>query len=186
MRRNVFIFHGTDGHPEDNWFPWLKERLEEKGQQVFVPRFLIGNQDTLAARLIVLNQYQKNINENAIMIGHSRGGLFLFRVLEKLNHPIHAAFFVSASVGIKPYIFYHEGNKFAGGYDFNWGDIRTKAKHFMVYHSDNDPYTCLDNGKAIAKNLGVKLTFIPNAGHLNARSGYTKFEKLLEDIEAIL
>ncbi len=29
--RNVFIFHGTEGYPEENWFPWLKEKLEAVG-----------------------------------------------------------------------------------------------------------------------------------------------------------
>ena len=28
MVNNVFIFHGTEGYPEENWFPWLKEKLE--------------------------------------------------------------------------------------------------------------------------------------------------------------
>ena len=37
--RNIFIFHGTEGYPEENWFPWFKEKLEEMGHEVFVPQF---------------------------------------------------------------------------------------------------------------------------------------------------
>ncbi|MBU1951513.1 hypothetical protein KJ733_01220 [Patescibacteria group bacterium] len=36
---NIFIFHGVDGHPGENWFPWLKKKLESYGQKVFVPKF---------------------------------------------------------------------------------------------------------------------------------------------------
>ena len=39
MPNNIFIFHGTEGYPEENWFPWLKEKLENKGYKVFVPQF---------------------------------------------------------------------------------------------------------------------------------------------------
>ena len=38
----------------------------------------------------------------------------------------------------------------------------------------------------LAKKLGIKLTFIPKAGHLNAESGWTRFDKLFQDIEKIL
>ena len=71
-------------------------------------------------------------------------------------------------------------------FQFNWPSIINKSKNFTVYHSDNDPYVSLGNGEGLAKELGVSLTFIPNAGHINAESGWTKFEKLLEDIEKIL
>ncbi len=37
--QNVFIFHGSSGYPEENWFPWLKQKLEDKGLEVFVPKF---------------------------------------------------------------------------------------------------------------------------------------------------
>ncbi|MDP3875283.1 MAG: alpha/beta hydrolase, partial [bacterium] len=35
--KRVFIVHGWDGHPEEGWFPWLKEELEKKGFEVSVP-----------------------------------------------------------------------------------------------------------------------------------------------------
>ncbi|HUD19221.1 MAG TPA: alpha/beta hydrolase [Patescibacteria group bacterium] len=186
MKRNIFIFHGTGGNPEENWFPWLKERLERKGHQVFVPQFPLPENDSLETRLKVLEKYNKYIDANTILIGHSRGGLFLFRVLERLKDPVYASFLVSASIGIKPYVLYRESYKFSNGYKFDWDVIRSHSKKFFVYHSDNDPYTSLKNGKAIANHLMVKLTCISNAGHFNRASGYTKFEKLFQDILSVL
>lgn len=87
-------------------------------------------------------------------------------------------------VGVKPILYFDSDEKFSG-FKFNWENIRGGAKNFAVYHSDNDPYVSLGNGKELAKQLGVGLTFIPNAGHLNAESGYTKFDQLLEDIKKI-
>ncbi len=119
------------------------------------------------------------------MIGHSLGGLFLLRVLERLPNPIFAAFFVSAPIGIKPIRYYDSDYRFSG-FSFNWRLIKSKAKYFSVFHSDNDPYVSLANGKELAKKLRVKLNFIPNAGHLNAESGYAKLNELLQEINLAL
>lgn len=185
MKRNVLIFHGTGGSPEINWFPWLKNELEKRDCQVFVPRFPTPNGQSLNSWLKVLNDYQQYINSDTILIGHSLGGLFLTRIMERLENPVFAAFFVSASIGVKPIKFY-ESDRIFSDFDFDWEKIKSNAKNFFVYHSDNDPYVCLGNGEELAKKLGVELSFIPQAGHLNSESGYTKFDKLLTDIESIL
>ena len=39
--RNFFIFHGSYGHPGENWYPWLKQELESMGHRVFIPTFPI-------------------------------------------------------------------------------------------------------------------------------------------------
>jgi predicted alpha/beta hydrolase family esterase len=186
MERDVLIFHGTAGSPEGNWFPWLKGKLEEKGCRVVVPRFPTPEGESLTSWLEVLQAYKDRIGTETILVGHSKGGLFTLRVLEKLQKPAHATFLVSAPIGIKPILYYKEDAAFSPGFDFDWDAIRKNSKHFTVYHSDTDPYVCLDNGRELAKKLGVELQFIPNAGHLNAESGYTKFDKLLEDIEKVL
>jgi len=36
-----------------------------------------------------------------VIIGHSLGGVFTLRILEKLDHPIKAAFFVGAPIGVR-------------------------------------------------------------------------------------
>lgn len=184
--KTVFIFHGTGGSPEGNWFPWLKKELEARGCWVYVPRFPHPENHHLSDWLEVLKKYEKDIvDEDTIFVGHSLGGLFLLRVLELLKKPARAAFFVSTPIGIKP-IRYYESDFAFSGFSFNWPEIKRKAEYFAVYHSDNDPYVSLGNGVELAKQLGIKLKFIPKAGHLNAESGYTKFHLLLMDIEKSL
>jgi len=184
--REVLIFHGTGGSPEGNWFPWLKKELEKKDCRVFVPQFPDPRENHhLEDWLKVLKGYEQHVNKQSILIGHSLGGLFLLRVLERLKHPVAAAFFVAAPVGVKPILYYDSDEKFSG-FEFDWGKIRKGAGHFKVYHSDNDPYVSSGNGKELAKQLGVDLTFIPNAGHINAESGYTKFDLLLADVNKYL
>ena len=40
------IFHGSFGSPEGNWFPQLKESLENIGQEVIVPQLPVEDWDT--------------------------------------------------------------------------------------------------------------------------------------------
>lgn len=183
---NVFIFHGTEGHPQENWFPWLKEKLESKGCRVFVPQF--PSPPVVPAKISewfdVLKNYEQFINEDAILIGHSLGGVFTLRILEQLKHPVRAAILVGTPIGVRPILNYDRDNGFSG-FSFNWPTIKAGTKQFIVYQSDNDPYVSLGNGEELARELDVKLSFIPNAGHFNTRAGYTKFEDLLDKIESI-
>ncbi|MBI2337659.1 serine hydrolase family protein [Candidatus Daviesbacteria bacterium] len=182
----VLIFHGTGGSPEGNWFPWLKNELEQKGHKVFVPKFPDPREgNNLEDWLKVLEQYQEHINNQTILVGHSLGGLFTLRVLERLEKPVDAAFLVAAPIGVKPILYYDSDAQFSG-FEFDWEKIKQGAKHFGVYHSDNDPYVSLGNGEQLAQHLGVDLTFIPQAGHINAESGFTKFEPILKDINKLL
>ena len=113
------------------------------------------------------------------------GGIFTLRVLEKLNHQIKSAFFVGAPIGVRPILNYDRDSAFSG-FDFDWEEIRKKAGNFVVFQSDDDPYVGLDNGKELAKNLGVELSFVPNAGHFNKKAGYLEFEQLKEKVLEVL
>lgn len=183
---NIFIFHGTEGFPEENWFPWLKQKLEEKGHKVFVPQF--PSPPVVSAKITewfdVLKDYEQYINKDTIIIGHSLGGVFALRLLEKNNHKIKAACFVGTPIGIKPILNYNRDSNFSG-FDFDWDNIKNKSDNFIVFQSDDDPYVSLGNGKELANKLGVELSFIPNAGHFNKRAGYTKFNELLDKLNKL-
>ena len=180
--RTAFIFHGTEGYPEENWFPWLKKELERIGFSVIVPQFPTLKNQSLESWLKVFEQHEHLLSPDTILIGHSLGGAFLLRVLEKYNVKIRAAFLVAAPIGILP-IKNYDSDKLFVLQPFDWQKIKSRAGKFAIFHSDNDPFVSLGNGEELARQLGTKLTLVPNAGHFNTKSGYTKFELLLEKIK---
>jgi len=187
MSSNIFIFHDTEGYPDENWFPWMKQELEQKGYKVIIPQF--PTPPVVSAKINewfeVLKKYEQDIDENTIFIGHSLGGIFTLRILEKLQHPVKAVFLVGTPIGVRPILNYDRDDNFSG-FAFDWGEIKKKSKNFVVFQSDTDPYVSLDNGKELAKHLKIELNFIPNAGHFNAKAGYLKFEELRDKVLPIL
>ena len=180
---NVFIFHGTGGHPEENWFPWLKRELEKIGCRVIVPHFPTPENQSLENWLKILDNFKQFLTEGTILVGHSLGGAFLLRVLERYDIQVKAAFIVAAPIGIQPIKNYESDRLFLGKFAFDWKKIKNHCGKFFIFHSDNDPYVALDNGKELSKKLNAKLILIPQAGHFNESAGYTKFDELLEKIK---
>jgi len=184
---NIFIFHGTEGYPEENWFPWLKEKLEAKGHKVFVPQF--PSPPVVPAKISewfnVLKNYEQYIDEGSILVGHSLGGVFTLKILEKLKYSVEAAFFIGTPIGVRPILNYDRDSSFSG-FSFDWSIIKSKSKNFVVFQSDNDPYVSLGNGEELAKKLGAEFCFVPNAGHFNKKAGYIKFDELLKKVELLL
>jgi len=50
------------------------------------------------------------------------------------------------------------------------------AKEVQMIVSDNDPWVALDEAKHISKQCDASFTVLENAGHINADSGYGKWE----------
>ncbi|MFH1225303.1 MAG: alpha/beta fold hydrolase [Candidatus Diapherotrites archaeon] len=185
VMKNAIIIHGTEGHPKENWFPWLKEQLEKHGYDVIIPQFPTPKNQNPRAWFGVFKNYEKFLNRDTILIGHSCGGAFLLRVLEKTKTKVKVAVFVAASAGVKPIKYYEADRPFVEA-PFDWEKIRNSSGHFFVFHSEDDPLICIANGEKIAKELGVELIRLKDAGHFNSKAGYDKFGLLLEKLEPIL
>jgi predicted alpha/beta hydrolase family esterase len=178
------IIHGAYGFPGENWFPWLAEQLKKKGAKAIVPTFPTPEGQTLDTWLNVFNKEVGKLDNKTVLIGHSLGTLFILRVLERAQNSIKAAFLVSSlanrELGIPD--FDNIKTTFVAG-DVDWEKIRSKSEAFYVYHSDNDPYIQPALGLEVAINLRTDLRIIHNGGHINTAAGFTKFDRLLVDIE---
>ncbi len=179
---NIFIFHGADGNAKENWFPWLKEKLEEEGHAVIVPSFPNSDEPKLNEWLEHLKKYKEQINEDSILIGHSLGAAFALRLLEQRSIDIKACFLVSAVWDVMNNEYDEKTTSFIEG-RFNWELLKKKAKHFEVIHSNNDPYIALEKAEVLADKLNVPVSLVQDAGHFNNSSGYTKFDLLLEKVK---
>lgn len=182
----VVIIHGAYGSPGENWIPWLKRELEKLNCEIVVPRFPTPKGQELNKWLAILNKAIPKWNGDIIFVGHSLGPTLILKKIEELEKPIKAAFLVSGflgKLGLKDFdainaSFFEKG--------LNWKKIRQHCQNFFVYNSDNDPYVPLSHGEKLAKNLGVKLNIVRNAGHINTAAGYTKFPRLLENIKRFI
>lgn len=79
MKRAV-ILHGTDALPMSGWRPWLKDKLEAEGYEVWVPA-LPGNHTPNAK---VYNDFLLTSGwdfTNNIVIGHSSGAVEVLNLL---------------------------------------------------------------------------------------------------------
>ncbi|MFH1978179.1 MAG: alpha/beta hydrolase [Candidatus Aenigmatarchaeota archaeon] len=180
-----FIVHGAYGNPEGNWFPWLKEELEKLDCRVFVPKFPTPEGQNLDNWLVVAEEYVHYFDENTFFVGHSIAPAFLLSLLEKLQIPIKAGFFVSGFLdNINNPTFDTINKTFYRKFD--WKKIKRSCKKFYVFHSDNDPYVPLNKGKELARRLETDPIIVKGGGHLNAESGYYKFNLLLEKIKSEL
>ena len=182
LKMKFFIIHGISGHSQENWFPWLKKKLEELGHLVIIPNFPNPDNPKLGEWLDYFNQYQEQLDENSILVGHSLGAPFLLSILEKQK--VKAAFFVAGFCSLPENEFKDKMSDFIKNYD--WEKIRQNCDYSFVFHSDNDPYVSIEKGKELVRNLNGDLTVVSGAGHFNSSAGYNKFELLLEKIKEIL
>ena len=183
---NVFIIHGSFGSPEENWFPWLKQELEVLGVKVFVPAFPTPEGQSLAVWMKAFEEYKQFLDEETIFVGHSLGPAFILNVLEGLNKPVKAAFFVAGFVGNLNNPEFDELNKSFADRVFDWGKIRENCGRFFVFYSDNDPYVPIQKAQILGQMLGTEPIIVKEAGHFNDAAGYTKFPVLLEKIKSLL
>ncbi len=185
ITKAIFI-HGTGGNPNENWFPWLRSELEKLKLQVFIPQFPIGERQSLISWMTEFQKWENAADEEAIMVGHSIGPAFILNFLEKRGKSIAAAFLVSPFVGRLNNAIFDPMNYSFAEREFEWDRIKKHCSNFYIYSSDSDPYVPLDKGEFLAMKLNAKYKIIRNGGHINAASGFTKFEPLLNDIKALL
>ena len=181
----AFLFHGTGGHSKENWLPWMKKELEDRGYETVIPDFPDADSPHPDKWYPIIDALVPEVESDSILIGHSLGGAVALRFLERIHVTLNVAAIVSPTLGIMPIKYIEGDHPFLEG-GFNWNTIRRRAEHFVVFHSDNDPYVCMANGAKAAEKLGVELSFVANAGHFNAAAGYTEFPELLSKLHPFL
>ncbi|PIP87733.1 hypothetical protein COW80_04195 [Candidatus Beckwithbacteria bacterium CG22_combo_CG10-13_8_21_14_all_01_47_9] len=181
---NAFIFHGTMGSPEGNWFPWLERELKKLGIEVFVPRFPTPEGQSLKSWLKTFEPYQQYVNKDSIFVGHSMGAVLAMRLLESRTSPILASILAAPFYGEL-----HLGEDFDKllrsfiNHPFDWNRIKQNCKKFVIFDGDNDPYVPLSQPRFITDQLGGELNIVPGGKHLNGEAGYRELPEVLAEIK---
>jgi leucyl-tRNA synthetase len=95
----ALIIHGFESSGEGNWFPNIKQKLEEQGFEVFNPTMPESNHPDLQSWLKALHPYLNKLNENSIVIGHSLGSKAAVHLLGETDKKIAKLFLVASAIG---------------------------------------------------------------------------------------
>lgn len=196
LKYNYVIIHGTFGHPGENWFPWLIDqicKLDQSGQtqkeDILIPHFpSSGHADYDSWKSVLMGYIDSGIiNKNTIFICHSLGPLFVSKVLIEQQIKVKGMISIEAAAN---HIMGNEAFDRINKTFFipSW-DYLDKVKKYLdfnyCFYTDNDPHVPYNILKEYVNHASTKSFFIPNAGHFNTASGYTKFPQLLELIKTI-
>src|SRR3989344_3515952 len=103
--KRVFIIHGWEGYPEEAWFPWVKQELEKRRFEVFVPVMpdILGNPE-IERRVNFIKELVGNPDKDTYFIGHSIGCQSIIRYLQTLPKEVRVggAVFVAGWVSLTP------------------------------------------------------------------------------------
>lgn len=184
MKENYFIIHGSFSSPFANWFPWLAQEIQKKGNDVYVPDFPSGvgiqNYENWF-NLLKIYLDAGLINENTTIFAHSIAPVFVCKFLVQNKIKVKKLVFVS---GFNNYLGINDEYDNVNRTMFfdNLEDIKNYCREITCFYSDNDLYVSFEAEKDFADKITTEQFVISGGGHLNSKSGYIKFGELLKYI----
>lgn len=178
--KRVFIIHGYDAAPDDNWFPWLKKELEAKGFQVQTPQMPEADRPTLDKWLAHLRQIVGDCDENTFLVGHSLGTITILRFLEALPEDQKAGGIVlvggfSESLNFGPLESFTQR-------PLDYEKVKRSVGKIVAIHSTDDESVPYKSSEVIRDRLDAELITLHGAGHINWRSKYFELPQALEAV----
>jgi leucyl-tRNA synthetase/predicted alpha/beta hydrolase family esterase len=191
----VLLIHGISGDSNDNWFPWVKPRLEAKGYEVLIPDLPNSQRPTIAEWTKALNKLGITKEDNLSIIAHSLGGPTAIEFIYKNKLPVNKLILVAPvakEIGKKnwdaltseEYAFVKPILQRFSKSNEHVPAIAKLVENTVLYLSDNDPYIPLAVKKSY-KALQPKVEVLKKHGHFNAGSGVLEFPKILDEFSQV-
>ncbi len=179
-KKRVFINHGFDVKPDSNWFPWLREELEQRGFEVFVPQMPHAFHPKVSEWVHTIGETIGIPDMHTYFVGHSLGCISIVRYLETLplDMQVGGCVFVagfSKDLGIP---------EIKGFIDtpVNFEKVKAQAKNFVSIVSRDDGSVPLDIALDFQKSLQAELVLENNMGHFNEESNTVYLEIALQSV----
>jgi predicted alpha/beta hydrolase family esterase len=177
--RQAVIFHGYGATPEDHWFGWLADQLNQTGISAHVPALPDSAAPDPARWAAASADVLGTPGSESIVIAHSLGCITVLRHLSSLSIPwrVRTLVLVAGFVDKLPALpvldsFIGDGVNLAG--------IRGHVGSLVVMRSDDDPYVPTGHTDRLARLLDVSPLVVPGAGHFLASDGVTSLPHVLE------
>ena len=173
--KKVYIIHGWEGTPENNWLPWLKKSLEENGFEAIVPAMPDTDTPVKAVWLKTMQDLVKTPDENTYLVGHSMGCQAIQRYLESLDGDIK----IGGAVLVAGWINdprWEDRTEEEMEVVHDWFDvlkdyekIKSHCRKFVSIFSSDDPFILKSNWEEAKDILDSEVVILENRGHFDGR-----------------
>lgn len=136
MAKSAIIFHGTGGHPDVAWYPWLDGQLTARGYLVERPHYPGINVEPVEELLPKILRAH-HFDDETVLVGHSGGAALLLALLQRLAEPVAQTILVT---GYATRV--NESQEPVLQEVYDWDLIRANAGDFYFINSIVDPYGC--------------------------------------------
>ncbi len=182
--KRVYIIHGYTGHPDRNWFPWLKSELEKEGIDVIVPVLPNAKSPQYSEWLTHMQSVVVKPDLDTYFVGHSLGCIAILQYLNNLSgkEKIGGAILVA---GFSTPIHFTELNSF---FDVPLDEekIKNSVKKIVAINSDNDPHVPYWQAEELEKRFSLELIKVHNGQHLNEKAGFKEIPLVLEKLKEMM
>jgi len=176
---NYIILHGYTGTADqngpgrgdsNNWRPWVKVKLEERGNKVFCPNLPNTNEPNIDEQVqYVIDNVNFEIDENTVIVGHSLGGVVIYKLLEKLNKKVGKVLLVDPVVSPEFPDKERLNVKKSCDWKFNFEKIKKLSDDFVVLGASDFATIFEKDLRFVADKLEANLVLAkPAEGHFTA------------------
>jgi predicted alpha/beta hydrolase family esterase len=184
--KKVYLIHGWEGTPDNNWLPWLKKELEAQGFDVFAPLMPGTENPVKSVWLKAMQDLVKNPDQNTYLVGHSMGCQAIQRYLESLegNVNIGGAVLVAGWIN-DPYWEGRTEEELKVVHDWfdvskDYEKIKSHCKKFVSIFSSDDPFILKPNWNEAKDILGSEVLILEDRGHFDGKELPEAIEVLLK------
>ena len=186
IQKKVYIVHGDRTSPNEHWFPWLSQQIQQSGH--FARRLILP--DTNAPDFQLWQQALKmqipQLDQHSIIIAHGLGSLaslhFLSQVL--IETPIKGLILVAAfkdKLTARP-----ELDAFIEQAKLHMSILQQQISRRFVLFSCNDPFVPPPMAVMLGHYLNAQMQELQDAGHFMRQDGFNEFKELWEILKPML
>jgi len=189
----VLVIHGIGANSKDNWFPWFKLAVEQKGYEVIIPDLPNSKTPTIAEWIGALKKLNITKNDKLTIVAHSMGAPTAIEFIRKSNLYVNKLILVAPTGKeqskknwdtLRQYPRAKEVIQTFNKANNDINNIEHLIDKTVIYISGNDPYIPQSVTKSY-EPLHPLVKTCKNRGHFNSHAGNYDFPEILDEFPEI-
>ena len=186
LQKKVYIVHGDQESPNDHWFPWLSQQVQDSGHLARRLRLPDANTPNFQIWQQALQMQMPKLDPESIIVAHSLGCLaslhFLTQELSQtqIKGLILVAGFKDKLTALP------ELDGFIRQAKLDMAILQKQIATRFLLFSCNDPYVSPPKAVLLGHFINAQMQEVKHAGHFMRSDGFNEFKQVWDVLKPLL